>query len=337
MPIVDVLIPTFNRATFLQQALHSLQQQTESDFRAIIGDNCSTDNTQQIIDGICREDPRFTSIRQPRNLGGLENANILIKHSTAPYIHILHDDDWLEPDFLKRSIQTLEQFPTAIFIFSQARVVYENGSAMQKGQPPGISSMCLLPHDALFRLLLNGNFIISPSVVARTTLFDEFGGYEKPFLCTDWQMWLRVTTKYDAVFLAECHYNYRVHGKNESADLLALGKAMIEMFNNAPSFTELTRFRSSLFKAGSRATRTCLGQLAEKGDSGALRDLMNTYRASSLRYDAQMRLAEKGASLISRLPASWRGSLFIWLQKVRRLWRKKASSPPHPPLSTKKP
>src|SRR5450756_951878 len=113
MATVDVLVPTYNRSAMLRRCLESIQAQTYTDIRVIIGDNCSDDDTKAVAQDFCDRDGRFGYVRNAANLGSLGNTNALFTRVVAPYVHIMHDDDWLEPCFYERMIAGLEESPEA--------------------------------------------------------------------------------------------------------------------------------------------------------------------------------------------------------------------------------
>src|SRR5664280_2265699 len=89
MPTVDVLVPTYNRSTMLRQCLESIQAQTYTDFRVIIGDNCSDDDTRMVAQDFCDKDGRFNYVHNSTNLGMYGNMNALLARVTAPYAHFM--------------------------------------------------------------------------------------------------------------------------------------------------------------------------------------------------------------------------------------------------------
>lgn len=95
MATVDVLVPTYNRSAMLRRCLESIQAQTYTDIRVIIGDNCSDDDTRAVAQDFSGRDGRFGYVRNAANLGSIGNMSALFTRVTAPYVHFMHDD-WLE-------------------------------------------------------------------------------------------------------------------------------------------------------------------------------------------------------------------------------------------------
>src|SRR5262245_42835431 len=100
MPDLTIAIPTYNRASWLREALSCLSQQVFSDFDLIVADNASEDETPQVVAEF--ESPRLRYHRHPQNLGMVENFRFCAHAAQTEWIVIHQDDDLLSPLFLDR-------------------------------------------------------------------------------------------------------------------------------------------------------------------------------------------------------------------------------------------
>src|SRR5690349_22831899 len=98
-PRVTVVIPTYNRARFLPGAIDSVLAQTFGDFRLLVADNASTDETEAIVARY--EDPRIDYVRRDENLGITANHNLALRDVSTEYCLIVPDDDVLFPQILE--------------------------------------------------------------------------------------------------------------------------------------------------------------------------------------------------------------------------------------------
>jgi glycosyltransferase involved in cell wall biosynthesis len=104
LPLVTIAIPTYNRAdSYLPQALECAFDQTYANLEIIVADNCSTDNTRAIVNGIA--DPRLRYFRHEVNIGSTNNVNFCLEQATGEYVLFLHDDDRIDPDFVESCIR----------------------------------------------------------------------------------------------------------------------------------------------------------------------------------------------------------------------------------------
>ena len=108
-PIVTLIVPGRDIASFAPAALDSLRAQTEPRWRAILVDDGSTDETGAIFAAAAAEDPRFTTIRHAasRGLGAARNIGVALVDT--PYLGFLDGDDELLPEALARSTGTLRR------------------------------------------------------------------------------------------------------------------------------------------------------------------------------------------------------------------------------------
>lgn len=98
-PLFSIVIPTYNRADgFLRQALGAAVAQDFSDLEILVSDNCSTDQTAELVRSF--DDSRIRYVKHPVNLGPAGNFNYCIEQARGHYWLMLHDDDLIDPDFV---------------------------------------------------------------------------------------------------------------------------------------------------------------------------------------------------------------------------------------------
>lgn len=107
-PLVSIGMPVFNGEKYIIKALDSLLNQTFSNFKLIISDNASTDNTQIICEEYALKDNRIRYVRQPENRGALFNFKFVLNNSMGKYFMWAAHDDWRTPEFLEANVSALE-------------------------------------------------------------------------------------------------------------------------------------------------------------------------------------------------------------------------------------
>jgi glycosyltransferase involved in cell wall biosynthesis len=116
-------IPAYNNAKTLPAALESLLAQSFRDFRIVISDDTSRDDTVQVAERYAAQDPRVTVIRQPRNLGYTGNFVFVLRQADTPmFMWACADDRW-DPDFVAANVAALEADPSLIGSVSRAEFV----------------------------------------------------------------------------------------------------------------------------------------------------------------------------------------------------------------------
>ncbi|MEZ5321089.1 MAG: glycosyltransferase [Microthrixaceae bacterium] len=124
-PSVTIVLPTYERAVFLPEAIESALGQTRGDFVLSIGDNSSDDESERIVAGY--DDPRIRYRRHPENLGQMGNWLWLIDDADTPFVASLHDDDVWTPRFLERMLPPIEADPTVSMVFADYQLMDERG------------------------------------------------------------------------------------------------------------------------------------------------------------------------------------------------------------------
>jgi len=110
-PLISIGIPTYNRNIGILRTLTSIWQQQYPNLEILISDNCSLDNTQEIIQGLSEKHPEIKIFRQQSNIGMIPNFEFVLKKSSGIYFMWVADDDALEPGILLKYVNFLERHP----------------------------------------------------------------------------------------------------------------------------------------------------------------------------------------------------------------------------------
>ena len=125
-PKVSVLIPTYNYARYLPEAIESVLKQDFQDFELLISDDCSSDESAGIITAYAVKDSRIRLQIHPANLGMVRNWNWCLAQARGEYIKFLLSDDRLaRPDALRRLVSLLEAAPDIVLASSSAQIINE--------------------------------------------------------------------------------------------------------------------------------------------------------------------------------------------------------------------
>ncbi|OGZ68551.1 MAG: hypothetical protein A3D35_02310 [Candidatus Staskawiczbacteria bacterium RIFCSPHIGHO2_02_FULL_34_9] len=185
MPIVSVIIPTYNREKYMQKALDSVFFQTFQDFEIIVVDDGSTDNTKSILEPYIKED-RVKYIYQ-QNLRVSKARNNGIKNSSGKYIALLDSDDyWLDSQKLEKQVNYFENNKDVVLTSGGIIRITENGEVLSKILNPESNK------DLRENMLLSCLFTPSGAMFKRE-LWDKIGGFnEKSDLSEDWEFFMEL-------------------------------------------------------------------------------------------------------------------------------------------------
>ena len=219
---VTVGIPTFNRSGFLREAIESVLAQSFVDFRLIVSDNASDDDTPEVVRSY--SDERIEYVRHEQNVGAIGNINGLIALAETEYLVLLPDDDILYPGHLAAAMELLEGFHN----IGLAHCAYERIDAESRVIAHINPLVCRLPttieksDSALERLMLEHYFLCFPSVVYRTRAIVEAGGFREelgPFCDRD--LWMRLALKWDFGYMATPLVGQRGHSGTTTTNVAA--------------------------------------------------------------------------------------------------------------------
>jgi glycosyltransferase involved in cell wall biosynthesis len=213
MPVVSVVIPAYNAARFLPDALDSVLAQTFRDLEVLVIDDGSTDATPETL---ARYRSPVRCIRQS-NAGVSTARNRGIAEACGRYVAFLDADDTWMPHRLENQMKALAQHPECGACFSAFTFVREDLT------PLAVSRR---EHGAasLAELLLHGNVVGSGStVLCLRAVFDAAGAFDPALSqCADWDMWVRLAARTDFLYLDEPLATYRQHATNMSRDAARL-------------------------------------------------------------------------------------------------------------------
>ncbi len=213
MPRVSVVIPTFNHAHYLEEAVKSVLTQTLTDWELIVVDDGSTDNTQEIVANLA--DLRVRYLYQPnRGLGAARNTGI--RAARGELVALLDADDIWHPMFLEQAVSVLDSD-------NDVGAVYAGFQYMRADGTPLPTVICRTAEPDSFRAALEcGNWLSSSAVVVRSHWYQAAGLFDEDRRLggvADYDMWLRLSRRCRFVGIPEVLVWYRRSGDNMSDDI----------------------------------------------------------------------------------------------------------------------
>ena len=210
---VSVVIPSYNVAAFLPQAIESVRAQTRPVHEVIVVDDGSTDGTGEVaarLGAIC--------LRTPSNAGPGAARNLGVRAATGDVVAFLDGDDSWDREHCETTVQLLERFADVALAHARVRKFGTETYTPQPpiALPPGVPSAALLT-------LLEYNTIPQSGVVVRRSVFLEAGGYNESMRYSeDFDLWLRLARRHRFVSTGAVTTNYRVHGAQATQSRIAL-------------------------------------------------------------------------------------------------------------------
>ncbi|WYM02699.1 MAG: glycosyltransferase family 2 protein [Gloeotrichia echinulata CP02] len=220
-PLVSVIIPTYNRPEYLQQAIASAIGQSYQNIEIIVTDNSSPENPQKIVESF--GDSRIRFWRQPQNLGMLANQMYGFKIARGKYVASLHDDDMWNEDFLEKLVPPLEANPNLILAFcdqfiidAQSQINYAETEKNTRGS--NRHNLTKGVHQSFYKIgLVDKSIPTAAACLIRNHVIDwdnippEVGGMWDLYLT-----YLCAISGYGAYYFPERLTRYRTHEQTDT-------------------------------------------------------------------------------------------------------------------------
>ena len=199
--MISVVIPTYNAAQFIAEAISSVLGQTYTDFEVIVIDDGSIDNTSDIISN------QFQNIGYFRipNQGASKARNYGIQRARGEFVAFLDADDLWLPEKLEKQLDAFRRDPDLMMVFTDNRVFDSDGVK----EPPFLKSERLMKGDVVRNIFLYSR-VTTSTVMVRKKVFDEVGLFEEGLkVAEDDNLWMRIALRYRIGLVDEVLVHYR--------------------------------------------------------------------------------------------------------------------------------
>jgi glycosyltransferase involved in cell wall biosynthesis len=226
-PRVAAVIPYYNAAKYIGQAVGSILNQTYQPIDVIVVDDGSTDDFDAAIAPFS---DRITVIRQPNSGQAAARNRALAAAANATYIAFMDADDRWHPEKIARQVAWLEADRECGLVHTVAALIDAEGQPVRESAllPPlahRATGDCLLA-------LLGGNVILISSVMVRKTLLDQESFSVDMCGVEDWDMWVRLAARARFARIEEPLTDYRVHETNFSWDKRAMSRSTVKLMDS---------------------------------------------------------------------------------------------------------
>jgi glycosyltransferase involved in cell wall biosynthesis len=211
--LVSIVIPTYNRARFIGQAVTSALNQTYRELEVIVVDDGSTDNTQSILSTF--EDTRLQIVRLEKNSGRSRARNIALRAARGEYMSFLDSDDYYLPGKIELQVKYLKENPAIDMVYTASACVDENDGSLDHFYRAPVSGD-IYKEIAFFKPLT----ITLPTVMLRRHVVDEVGLFDEAmdrFEDTDY--WRRISKRFRVGAIDEVTCHIRTHKGNHIKSL----------------------------------------------------------------------------------------------------------------------
>jgi glycosyltransferase involved in cell wall biosynthesis len=212
MRLVTVLLPVYNGEKYLAKSLDSVLKQSYSELEILLLNDGSTDGSRAIASSYAARDPRIKIIDFKENAGLIQVLNEGIRVSSGEYLaRVDSDDEWIDPNKIKKQVDYLENNPECALTGTNAVVVDTDDDIIGKFE------YAESDEDIRKKILIKNQFVHS-GVVMRKSAVLQCGAYNsEDKYAEDYGLWLRLGCKYKFTNLPFAGVKYRKNPKGETS------------------------------------------------------------------------------------------------------------------------
>lgn len=241
MPIVSAIIPNYNHGSFLRQRIESVLNQTYQDVKITILDDCSTDNSREIIEAY-RNHPGVNQIVYNNQNSGstFKQWEKGIEFAQGQYVWIAESDDSSDNHFLENVMKEFQSNDSVGLVYTQSIGINEKNELLQSyskhteeyGTSLWNKNFRMAGEDFITKYMLYKNVIPNANaVVFRKDKYEDAGGINSHFtLNGDWDLYVRILMKSDIYFINEPLNYFRQHNNKGSAANIKNGNNIKEYY-----------------------------------------------------------------------------------------------------------
>jgi glycosyltransferase involved in cell wall biosynthesis len=224
-PKISIVMPVYNAAAFLREAIDSILAQTLTDFEYIIIDDGSTDTSRDII--MSYDDTRIVLLTHKTNKGLVASLNAGLAAAKAPFVARMDADDISLPTRLKEQYDYLQSHSDVVAVGTDATVISTDGRILYE--------QVTIPTDkAIQRILAVASPFVHGSVMLRKDILLESGGYQsEAYLVEDYDLWVRLSKRGKLANLKQSLYRYRYNPSGETQTKTEQQKAALRKISDS--------------------------------------------------------------------------------------------------------
>ena len=218
-PLVSVCIPAYNNAGYIKDTIDSILNQTYKNIELIIVDDCSTDNTVEVIESV--SDERIKLFHNDTNLGMTGNWNRCLELAQGEFIKLICADDMIDENAIEKEAQAMEKCPTASLVESDTRLVDIDGK--KKGAFKRYHSKGLVDGKKLAKkALIRKDFYGAPvNNLIRKCALEKTGGFDDSFTyILDFDLWVSLSCTGDVYIIHELLNSFRIRNDSNTGVLI---------------------------------------------------------------------------------------------------------------------
>lgn len=205
-PLVTIICLCYNHEKFIVEALESVKNQEYPAIQLLIADDCSTDNSKEVIKKWLVQNPDVTFVSNKKNIGNTKTFNKMVTMAKGEYLIDLAADDILLPNSVQLQVKCFQEssYPNLAIVYGNSEIITENGKHYSYCFPVN-NDLKVTQKQAsgniYSKILAGGNVLCSISAMMKKDIFDKNSGYDENLYYEDLDYWIRIARNYNFDFI----------------------------------------------------------------------------------------------------------------------------------------
>jgi len=213
VPLISVIMPSYNHEKFILKAIESVLKQTCDDFELVIIDDASEDNSSKIIQSFDKNNIKIRSFFHEKNRGIAKTVNECIEKAKGKYISFFSSDDVWIKEKLEKQIEILKK-DEDLLVWSEGAIIDAQGNFTGELFTQMHSALNRKKSGNIFEELLKNNYICGQSLICKRENLKNIKFDENLKYLNDYKFYVDLAKEYKFCFIPEPLTMYRIHGKN---------------------------------------------------------------------------------------------------------------------------
>ena len=208
--LCSIIIPLYNGKKFIEQTINSCLNQTHKNIEIIIINDCSTDNSINVIQKLLADNPNIFLIKNKNNLGISKTVNLGVTRAKGKYLLILGQDDLLNKDHIEKMLEEFDK--KTAFVHCNAELIDKNGLKFGLS----LNDQIQIKENRKFMVFSSfKNIVSSTGTIISKHHFDECGGWDEKYKnYGEWLIWIKLAHLGDVKYTTKVRSQYRRHDTN---------------------------------------------------------------------------------------------------------------------------
>lgn len=210
---VSVVLTSYNYGQYLKDTIKSVVNQTFTDWEMVIIDDCSIDNSMDIIMEFANSDSRIKVIKNFENQGLKQSIQTALLAVSGDWVAFLESDDMWRTDYLENKVRTIEKYPQSGLIYNDVEFFGENAENPKKkfSKIVRINKSLKFPKNMFYNFGCSNLILTMSSVMVKKTLLDNLDFSTPIEKLLDWYLYIQLARETDFYYIDQPLTRWRQH------------------------------------------------------------------------------------------------------------------------------